>query len=94
MSTWCCITIMMSTISTTVLTPAPQKTEAKEAFDRHYWYTQAQETLQKRLQYAADKNPVAKNVILVVGDGMSLTTATAARILRGQRRGQSGEDTD
>lgn len=25
---------------------------------------------------------------------MSLTTATAARILRGQRRGQSGEDTD
>ncbi|KOB64993.1 putative Alkaline phosphatase, tissue-nonspecific isozyme, partial [Operophtera brumata] len=61
---------------------------------RHYWYTQAQETLQKRLQYAPDKKPVAKNVILVVGDGMSLTTATAARILRGQRRGQSGEDTD
>lgn len=35
-----------------------------------------------------------RNVILVVGDGMSLTTATAARILRGQRRGQTGEDTD
>ncbi|XP_075975455.1 alkaline phosphatase-like [Anticarsia gemmatalis] len=94
MSAWCCIAIMMSTISTSVLSPAPQKTEAKEAYDRHYWYAQAQETLQKRLQYAADKNPVAKNVILVVGDGMSLTTATAARILRGQRRGQSGEDTD
>lgn len=25
---------------------------------------------------------------------MSLTTTTAARILRGQRRGHSGEDTD
>lgn len=25
---------------------------------------------------------------------MSLATSTAARILRGQRRGQSGEDTD
>ncbi|KAM3965008.1 LOW QUALITY PROTEIN: alkaline phosphatase [Aphomia sociella] len=94
MSTWCCIVIMMSTISTSVLSPAPQRTEAKEAYDRHYWYAQAQETLQKRLQYATDKNPVAKNIILVVGDGMSLTTATAARILRGQRRGQSGEDTD
>lgn len=35
-----------------------------------------------------------RSIILVVGDGMSLTTATAARILRGQRRGQSGEDTD
>lgn len=94
MSAWCYIAIMMCTISTSVLSPAPQKTEAKEGYDRHYWYAQAQETLQKRLQYAADKNPVAKNVILVVGDGMSLTTATAARILRGQRRGQSGEDTD
>ena len=37
---------------------------------------------------------IPRNVILVVGDGMSLTTATAARILRGQRMGQSGEDTD
>ncbi|KAJ2950985.1 hypothetical protein O0L34_g5361 [Tuta absoluta] len=94
MSVWCCIVIMSATISTGVLSPAPIKTEAKEPYDRSYWYTQAQETLQKRLQYASDKNPVAKNVILVVGDGMSLTTATAARILRGQRRGQSGEDTD
>lgn len=40
------------------------------------------------------KKTVTRNIILVVGDGMSLTTATAARILRGQRRGQSGEDTD
>ncbi|KAL0830522.1 hypothetical protein ABMA28_002683 [Loxostege sticticalis] len=94
MSGWCCIVIMMSTISTGVLFSAPQKTEVKETYDRHYWYTQAQETLQKRLQYATEKNPVAKNIILVVGDGMSLTTATAARILRGQRRGQTGEDTD
>ncbi|TXH77285.1 MAG: alkaline phosphatase [Lysobacteraceae bacterium] len=34
----------------------------------------------------------AKNVILFVGDGMSLTTVAAARILEGQRRGQSGEE--
>ncbi|XP_061714309.1 alkaline phosphatase-like [Cydia pomonella] len=94
MSTWYCIVFMMSTISTGILSPAPLKTEANEPYDRHYWYTQAQETLQKRLQYASDKKPIAKNVILVVGDGMSLTTATAARILRGQRRGQTGEDTD
>ncbi|XP_034829178.1 alkaline phosphatase-like [Maniola hyperantus] len=94
MSAWCCIVIMMGTINTGVLSPAPMNAEVKEIYDRLYWYTQAQETLQKRLQYASEKNPVAKNVILVVGDGMSLTTATAARILRGQRRGQSGEDTD
>lgn len=34
----------------------------------------------------------AKNVILFLGDGMSLTTVDAARILDGQRRGQPGEE--
>ena len=34
----------------------------------------------------------AKNVILFVGDGMSLTTVTAARILAGQRAGAPGEE--
>ena len=33
----------------------------------------------------------AKNVILFVGDGMSLPTVAAARILDGQRKGQPGE---
>jgi alkaline phosphatase len=34
----------------------------------------------------------AKNVILFVGDGMSLTTVAAARILDGQRKGGAGEE--
>jgi alkaline phosphatase len=34
----------------------------------------------------------ARNVILFVGDGMGISTITAARILEGQRRGESGED--
>ena len=34
----------------------------------------------------------AKNLILFVGDGMSLTTVAAARILEGQQQGQSGEE--
>ena len=34
----------------------------------------------------------ARNVILFVGDGMSLPTVAAARILEGQRRGQPGEE--
>ncbi|MHC9085174.1 alkaline phosphatase [Luteimonas sp. RIT-PG2_3] len=35
----------------------------------------------------------AKNVIVFLGDGMSLTTVAAARILAGQRDGQPGEET-
>ncbi len=34
----------------------------------------------------------AKNVILFVGDGMGISTVTAARILAGQIQGQSGEE--
>ncbi len=34
----------------------------------------------------------AKNVILFVGDGMGVSTVTAARILEGQQRGGSGEE--
>ncbi|GAA5080370.1 alkaline phosphatase [Lysobacter panacisoli] len=34
----------------------------------------------------------AKNVILFIGDGMSLTTVAAARILDGQRKGGPGEE--
>jgi alkaline phosphatase len=34
----------------------------------------------------------ARNVILFVGDGMGVSTVTAARILEGQRRGEMGED--
>lgn len=35
---------------------------------------------------------VARNIILFVGDGMGITTVTAARILDGQQKGMSGEE--
>nr|MBA3487222.1 alkaline phosphatase [Lysobacter sp.] len=35
----------------------------------------------------------ARNIILFVGDGMSLTTVAAARIFAGQQAGGSGEET-
>lgn len=34
----------------------------------------------------------AKNVILFIGDGMGVSTVTAARIYAGQKRGQTGEE--
>ena len=40
----------------------------------------------------APKNAHAKNAIVFLGDGMSITTITAARILEGQRAGESGEE--
>lgn len=36
--------------------------------------------------------PKAKTVILIIGDGMGISTITAARIFDGQSKGMSGED--
>lgn len=36
--------------------------------------------------------PRAKNVILFIGDGMGISTITAARIYAGQKQGQTGEE--
>lgn len=35
---------------------------------------------------------VARNLVMFLGDGMSVPTLTAARTLLGQRRGSSGEE--
>lgn len=37
---------------------------------------------------------IAKNLILFIGDGMGMTTVTTARILRGQKRGHTGEENE
>jgi alkaline phosphatase len=50
---------------------------------------------QKALAEAQKLTPLrghARNIILFVGDGMSVTTVTAARIFEGQRRGEPGEE--
>lgn len=55
------------------------------------WYRDANTTLTRRLETERTAPP-ARNVILFIGDGMSLATVTAARILEGQLRGQPGEE--
>lgn len=61
-----------------------------------YWLEQGQRQLADRLKRTrvmgdGDRR-VAKNIIVLMGDGMSITTMTAARILKGQQAGQSGEE--
>ncbi|XP_030632672.1 alkaline phosphatase-like [Chanos chanos] len=57
-----------------------------------FWRTQAQETLQAALNRKLNTN-VAKNIVLFLGDGMGITTMTAARILKGQLQNHTGEET-
>lgn len=47
--------------------------------------------LNEKLNYKPIKR-AGNSVILFLGDGMSLTTVTAARIFQGQRNGKPGEE--
>lgn len=55
-----------------------------------YWYDSGQAALRaaKQNAYVGER---AKNVILFVGDGMGISTVTAARILEGQLQQRDGE---
>ncbi|KAA0712481.1 Intestinal-type alkaline phosphatase [Triplophysa tibetana] len=57
-----------------------------------YWNEQARRTLEAALTLPWRPHR-AKNIILFLGDGMGVATVSAARILRGQMRGNSGEET-
>lgn len=56
------------------------------------WIKSAQDDLKRLLSHKPNTN-VAKNVILFLGDGMGMSTVTAARILKGQLQGNPGEET-
>ncbi|XP_060076767.1 uncharacterized protein LOC132556377 [Ylistrum balloti] len=56
------------------------------------WNQMAKDTLKEALKATSNIN-VAKNVILFIGDGMGVSTVTAARIYKGQRMGNPGEET-
>ncbi|XP_017264389.1 alkaline phosphatase-like [Kryptolebias marmoratus] len=61
--------------------------------DPKFWNTMAQQTLKSALTVQNLNKNTAKNLILFLGDGMGVPTVTAARILKGQLNGQSGEET-
>ncbi len=55
------------------------------------WYAEGSHAVEVAKHLVANKHR-AKNVILFVGDGMGISTVTAARILEGQLRGETGEE--
>jgi alkaline phosphatase len=56
------------------------------------WYEAGRRAVvENRRERAVRHTRHAKNVILFVGDGMGISTVTAARILEGQLRGRDGE---
>ncbi len=55
------------------------------------WYADGNNAVETAKHLRANRHR-AKNIILFVGDGMGVSTVTAARILEGQLRGETGEE--
>ncbi|XP_068599630.1 intestinal-type alkaline phosphatase-like [Brachionichthys hirsutus] len=62
-----------------------------EELHASYWNNKGREALQTAMTVKLSNNQ-AKNIILFLGDGMGITTVTAARILKGQLARKSGEE--
>ncbi|MCC4587789.1 alkaline phosphatase [Xanthomonas sp. NCPPB 1067] len=88
-----CIAACASTAGTTVPAPASVKVEVPSVTHPagetpQWWYRSGA----ARAAGNGAMSGKARNVILFLGDGMSLTTVAAARILDGQRKGGPGEE--
>ena len=84
--------LLLAAVVAAGLAAATGAQEAKEAKETKETYMQrAQEQVAANLRLAPNTQR-ARNVILFVGDGMGVTTVTAARILDGQQRGMKGEE--
>ncbi|XP_068755038.1 alkaline phosphatase-like [Montipora capricornis] len=85
--------ILISSQSALTDVAAPKDTPGSvpENQESSKWFTNGVKLIKENL----NKKPIihtAKNTIIFLGDGMSVTTVTATRILEGQMRNQSGEE--
>ncbi|MFT7803167.1 alkaline phosphatase-like isoform X2 [Arapaima gigas] len=78
---WLCLLVQTAHLA------APAEEENPE-----FWRNRARGALRLALDHKLNTN-VAKNVVLFLGDGMGITTMTAARILKGQLQNHTGEET-
>ncbi|KAH9632369.1 hypothetical protein HF086_011869 [Spodoptera exigua] len=72
--------------------PGSRTSSAKrEEMDSKFWNDEAQAGIKARLERLQTASK-ARNVVMFLGDGMSVPTLAAARALLGQRRGDTGEE--
>ncbi|XP_075217521.1 membrane-bound alkaline phosphatase-like isoform X2 [Lycorma delicatula] len=74
----------------TLSTPSILRLDSREN-GSEFWIKGGLDTLKKRLE-VIERKGIAKNLILFLGDGMSIPTLAGARIYQGQREGKSGEE--
>lgn len=83
--------VLSATLSSSAMTDNAMSNESALK-----WYEQGematQQAMMDAIKAASNSRRRAKNIILFVGDGMGVSTVTAARIYDGQLKGQTGEE--
>lgn len=79
---FCSLTASLSAFTVAASLPEHQTSNA--------WFADSQSKLMDKLE--TNNRFKAKNVIVLIGDGMGISTLTSARILQGQLNGQLGEE--
>jgi len=85
-STWVSLSALSSLLLSSVANAGVLPNVQKES----QWFVDGQQSVIAKTKLTQRNK--AKNVILFVGDGMGLSTLTAARILAGQNEGKLGEE--
>ncbi|HEU0306703.1 MAG TPA: alkaline phosphatase, partial [Lysobacter sp.] len=80
------LSLVLSCAIVTVLAAAPGFAETPQQ-----WYRDGAKAAREGATLRGNERP-AKNIILFVGDGMGVSTVSAARILEGQLKGLKGEE--
>jgi len=80
------LNLMLACAAVTAMAAAPSFAESPQK-----WYEDGARAAHDGAVMRPNNRP-AKNVILIVGDGMGLSTVAAARILEGQLNGHPGEE--
>ncbi|XP_008318967.1 alkaline phosphatase, tissue-nonspecific isozyme [Cynoglossus semilaevis] len=87
------VTALLLVCSCLILESLEKPLFPEQEKDPKFWNSWAQQTLINAVTLQTLNVNRAKNLIFFLGDGMGVPTVTAARILKGQRNGQSGEET-
>jgi len=90
-----CMTVLLAACASNVRDVAPATLRVEVPAIQHPDGENAAWWFRDGAAQAAERGAMrgrARNVILFIGDGMSLTTVAAARILQGQRKGGAGEE--
>uniref|UniRef100_A0A2H8TYK4 Alkaline phosphatase n=1 Tax=Melanaphis sacchari TaxID=742174 RepID=A0A2H8TYK4_9HEMI len=87
----CCLFFVITYNSRNVCCSHAANAKVYTEQDKQYWIENGKTKVAEKFKYV-NKKGVAKNIIMFLGDGMSVTTLVASRIYKGQMEKRSGEN--